>query len=158
VDENNAQVEGFELSRTASQPTIRLDNVTQISHRDATVSGSQEASNPAGKGSEMAHQMAMKSKVLKSDIEKIMSGRQAKVAGNDSSPTARKTEAVAHWIARAVDKNSVAGAAVVGVTTSLPTIATGAFSAVAAADRVPMTEKLLGDAMQRSYELGASPS
>lgn len=158
VDEDNAQVEGFELSRAASTPTIRLDNVVQISNRDATVSGSQEASNPAGKGSEMAHQMAMKSKVLKSDIEKIMSGRQAKVVGNDSGPAARKTEAIAHWIGRAVDKDSVAGAAVVGVTASLPTTATESFAAVTAGSRVPMTEKLVGDAMQQAYELGASPS
>ena len=60
----NAQFEGFQLSNGPSQPTIRQNNVTQISERDATVSGSQEASDAAGKGSEMAHQMAMMSKVL----------------------------------------------------------------------------------------------
>lgn len=158
VDENNAQVEGFELSRSASQPTVRLNNVTQISKRDATVSGSQEASDAAGKGSEMAHQMALKSKVLKCDIEKIMSNRQARVDGNDSSPTARKTEAIAHWIARAVDKNSVAAAAVVGYkATGLPTVSTDAFTAVVAGNQVAMSEIMLGDAMQQSYLLGGSP-
>lgn len=158
VDENNAQVEGFELARSASQPTIRLNNVTQISKRDATVSGSQEASDAAGKGSEMAHQMAMKSKVLKSDMEKIMSGRQARVNGEDTTPTARKTEAVCHWIARAVDKASVAGAAVVGVTSGLPAVSTDAFAAVAGGSQVPMTEILVGNAMQQAYNLGASPN
>jgi hypothetical protein len=53
VDTDNAQIEGFELARTASTPTVRLSNVTQISKRDATVTGSQEASDPAGKSSEM---------------------------------------------------------------------------------------------------------
>ncbi len=158
VDDNNAQVEGFELSRTASQPTVRLSNTTQISKRDATVSGSQEASDAAGKGSEMAHQMALKSKVLKSDIEKILSGRQPKVVGEDSTPTARKTEAIAHWIGRAVDRNSVAGAAVVGYKTGLPAAATDAFSAVAGGNQVPMTEVLVGDAMQQAYNNGASPT
>ena len=56
-------------SPSAAQPTIRQNNVTQISERDATVSGSQEETDAAGKGSEMAHQMALASKVLKSDME-----------------------------------------------------------------------------------------
>lgn len=158
VDTNNAQVEGFELSRSTSQPTVRQSNVTQISKRDATVSGSQEAARAAGKGSEMAHQMALKSKVLKSDMEAIMSGRQARVNGEDSTPTARKTEAIAHWIARAIDKNSVAGAAVVGYKTGLPSVATDAFNAVASGNQVAFTEVMVGDAMQAAYNNGASPS
>lgn len=157
VDENNAQLEGFELDRTASQPTVRLSNVTQISKRDATVSGSQEASDPAGKASEMGHQMALKSKVLKSDIEKILSGRQARNDGDDT--TARKTEAVAHWIARGKDRAGVQGQAVFGYTAGgLPLAATDAFAAVAGGSQVAFTEKLVGDAMQRAYENGASPS
>jgi len=158
VDPDNAQPEGFELARTAAQPTIRQNNVTQISKRDATVSGSQEASDAAGKGSEMAHQMALKSKVLKSDIETIMSGRQARNNGDDSTPTPRRTEAIAHWIARAADRNNVQGAAVLGVTTGLPTTASGAFAPVASGSQVDFTEVMLGDAMQRAYEHGANPS
>src|SRR5262245_44429636 len=92
VDPNNAQLEGFELVRSASTPTARLSNVCQISSRDATVTGTQEESDAAGKGSEMGHQMAMASKVLKSDIETIASGRQPRQDGNDT--TARKTEAI----------------------------------------------------------------
>src|SRR6187399_3100314 len=83
VNPNNAQIEGFQLANSTGTPTVRLTNVTQISSRDATVSGSQEASDAAGKGSEMGHQMAMASKVLKSDIEVIASGRQARVDGSD---------------------------------------------------------------------------
>jgi hypothetical protein len=158
VDPNNAQQEGFINANSASTPTKRLTNVTQISKRDATVSGSQEASDAAGKGSEMAHQMAMQSKVLKSDMEVIMSGRQARVDGDDTTPTARKTEAICHWIARAVDKNAVAGAAVVGVTSGLPAVATDAFAAVAGGSQVAMTEVLVGDAMQNAYNNGASPT
>lgn len=159
VDPNNAQQEGFELARQASTPTARVSNVTQISKRDATVSGSQESSNPAGKGSEMAHQMAMQSKVLKSDMETILSGRQARDNGDDSAnPVPRRTEAVAHWIARAVDRNNVAGAAVAGVVTGLPAAAGDAFAAVAAGSQVAFTEKMVGDAMEAAYKNGASPS
>lgn len=156
VDTDNAQVEGFELARTASQPTVRLSNVTQISKRDATVTGSQEASDPAGKASEMGHQMALKSKVLKSDMEAIASGRQALAAGDDTNP--RRTEAIAHWIARGRDRNNVQGNAVVGYTaTGLPLAATDAFAAVAGGSQVAMTEVLVGNAMERAYGNGASP-
>jgi len=155
VDTGNAQVEGFELTRTASQPTIRLSNVTQISKRDATVSGSQEASDAAGKGSEMGHQMALKSKVLKSDIEAIATSRQARNDGDDS--TARTTEGASHFIARGRDRNNVQGNAVVGYLTGLPTTSTGAFAAVAAENQVAITEVQLGNAMERAYTNGASP-
>lgn len=158
VDGSNAQHEGFVLSNTAGQPTIRLSNVTQISKRDATVTGSQEASDAAGKGSEMAHQMALKSKVLKSDMEYIMSGRQARNDGEDTTPTARTTEAIAHFIARGKDRNNVAGEAVYGYKTGLPAVSTDAFAAVASGNQISMSESLVGDAMQGAYTNGASPS
>lgn len=158
VDPNNAQPEGFELTRAVGQPTVRLTNVSQISARDATVSGSQEASDAAGKGSEMGHQMAMKSKVLKSDIETIACSRQARVDGADPN-TPRKTEAIAHWLGRATDKAAaVAGAVAPGtVVTGLPVAATDAFAAVAGVSQVALTEAMLGDAMQKAYTNGAKP-
>jgi len=155
VDPNNAQIEGFELVRSNSTPTARLTNVTQISKRDATVSGSQEASDAAGKGSEMGHQMAMASKVLKSDIEVILSSRQARDDG--TAATARKTEAIAHWLGRATDKLGAPAAAVIGVTAGLPVLSTDAFAAVAGASQVAMTEVMVGDAMQKAFTNGAQP-
>jgi hypothetical protein len=158
VDPNNAQIEGFELARSASTPTVRLTNVAQISKRDATVSGSQEAADAAGKGSEMGHQMAMASKILKSDIETIMSSRQARDDGADPG-TPRKTEAICHWLGRAKDRlGAVAGAIAPGtVVTGLPTLATDAFAAVAGGSQLALTEVMVGDAMQKAYTNGASP-
>ena len=112
VNLGNAQVEGFQLVTARLAPTIRRNNETQISERDATVSGSQEESDAAGKGSEMAHQMALAAKVLKSDMESILCSRQQRVDGNNSGPVARTTEAFSHWLGRAVDKNSNPAAAV----------------------------------------------
>lgn len=155
VDPNNAQLEGFELIRTNSTPTARLTNVTQISKRDATVSGSQESSDAAGKGSEMGHQMAMSSKVLKSDIEVILSGRQQRDDGSVTVP--RKTEAVCHWLGRALDRLGATAGAVIGYTTGLPVLATDAFTAVAGVSQVAMTEVMLGDAMQKAYTNGGQP-
>jgi hypothetical protein len=156
VDPNNAEFEGFDLARAVSTPTTRLNNVCQISKRDATVSGSQEESDAAGKRSEMAHQMAMKSKVLKNDMETIMCSLQARVDGNDTTP--RKTESIPHWIARAIDKNAVQGGNVIGyVAAGLPTTATGTYTAAGGANQVALTETMLNDAMERAYNVGAKP-
>jgi hypothetical protein len=156
VNPNNAQVEGFQLANSPAQPTIRVNNCTQISERDATVSGTQEEADAAGKGSEMAHQMALASKVLKSDMETILCSRQQRNDGNDTGPSARTTEAFSHWLGRAVDKHSNPAAAVAGVTTGLPTLSTDAFAAPGPVQQV--TEAMLGNAMQQAYTNGASPS
>ena len=160
VNPNNAQIEGFVLANAPAQPTIRQNNVTQISERDATVSGTQEESDAAGKGSEMAHQMALASKVLKSDMETILCGRQARNDGNDTGPAARTTEAFSHWVARAKDKTGAANAAIAPgtVITGVPVLATDAFAAVAGGSQVSITEAMLGDAMQQAYTNGASPT
>lgn len=159
VDPNNAQIEGFALINSTGKATVRLTNVTQISKRDATVSNSQEAADAAGKGSEMGHQMAMASKVLKSDMETIMCSRQPRVDGADPN-TARNTEAISHWLGRAVDRlGAVNGAIAPGtVTASLPVLATDAFAAVAGGSQVALTETMVNDAMQKAYTNGAHPS
>jgi hypothetical protein len=162
VNPTNALEEGFLLTNKPAQPTIRKNNVTQISERDATVTGSQEESDAAGKGSEMAHQMAMASKVLKSDIETMACSRQQRVDGSDAG-VARVTEGIAHWLGRATDRTgAVAGAVAPGtVTTGLPTTggsAPGDAAFPAPGTPIALTEQMLGDAMQKAYTNGASPT
>jgi len=154
----NAQLEGFQLANGPAQPTIRRNNITQISERDATVSGSQEEADAAGKGSEMAHQMALAAKVLKSDMESILCSRQPRALNDGSDTVARTTEAFSHWLGRAVDKNSNTAAAIAPGTsvTGLPVLATDAFAAPATP--VTITEAMLGDGMQKAYTNGGSPS
>ena len=144
VDANNAKEEGFELSRGASQPTVRISNTTQISSRDATVSGSQESADAAGKRSEMAHQMAIMSKALKRDMESILSGAQARVAGNDSG-TARKTRAIEHWITTNVSYGAT-GANPVSETAS---VTDGTLR--------QLTEDMFNDALESAFINGAEP-
>jgi hypothetical protein len=88
----NASITGAD----ANVATVRLSNATQISYRTATVSGTQEVVDGAGRGSEMAHQMALKSKALKRDIEATLSQNQEQNNGSDSTP--RKSRALEHWI------------------------------------------------------------
>lgn len=144
VDDNNAQVEGFELVRSAAQPTTRVSNVAQISKRDATVSGSQNAANPAGKNREMAHQMALRSKELKRDMESILCGVQGRV--NGTSAVARKTRALESWLSTNVLRGAT-GADAASETAS-PTDGT---------QRV-FTEDLLKQALQSCYANGAEPT
>jgi len=144
VDDDNAEVEGFELSRSVGTPTVRLSNVCQISKRDATVSGTQNNANAAGKAKEMAHQMALVSKALKRDVEKILVGAQGR--NNGSSSAARKTRALESWldtnVLRADDGASAATEA------DAPTDGT----------QRALTEALVKEAMQTAYINGAEPS
>jgi hypothetical protein len=140
----NAQVEGFVLTRSAATPTTRIGNVAQISERDATVSGTQEAADAAGKSGEMAHQMALNGKALKRDMETILLGPQPYNAGADDV-TARNTRGLEHWI-----------------TTNAFYGATGANPVSATAPITPgtpraFTEAMLGDAMQQTYDNGGEP-
>ena len=98
------QLEGFELSRSAATATTRVSNVCQISSRDATVSGSQESSDPAGKRSEMAHQLSIMSKALKRDMEVALCQKGAKTTGNAS--TARVTGGFESWMTSNVSRGS----------------------------------------------------
>ena len=89
-------LEGFELSRATSTGTTRQTNVAMIQSRDATVTGSQQASDPAGKKTEMAHQLAIMAKALKRDMETALTGAYAKVTGD--ATTARQTRSFESWI------------------------------------------------------------
>jgi hypothetical protein len=139
-----AEIEGFELSRSAATPTVRRSNVCQISKRDATVSGTQNAADAAGKAREMAHQMALVSKALKRDVEKVLVGAQGKSAG--TATTARKTRALESWLDTNVLRGS--GGDDAADENSAPTDGT----------QRALTEALLKEAMQTAYINGAEPS
>lgn len=144
VDGDNAELEGFELSRSAATPTVRLNNVCQISKRDATVSGSQNAANAAGKAKEMAHQMALVSKALKRDVEKVLVGAQGRDNGSASDP--RKTRALESWLSTNVLRASDGDDA------------SDEFSTPTDGTQRPLTEALVKEAMQTAYINGAEPS
>lgn len=92
----NARLEGDALTRNTSTAPSRLQNYCQISSRDATVTGTQRATNPAGIDDMMAYQMSKKSLALRKDMEAIMLGNQGAVVGNTT--TARKLRSFNAWI------------------------------------------------------------
>ena len=140
---STGELEGFELSRSAAVATTRVSNVAMISKRDATVSGSQESSDPAGKRSEMAHQLAIMSKALKRDMEEALCQKNGKTTGD--ATTARKTGAFESWVKSNV--NNAAG--------STPT---GGGTAPTDGTQRALTETLLKDVLQSCFENGGEPS
>lgn len=145
LNKANAKEEGFELARAAATPTVRQTNVCQISSRDATVAGSQEAADAAGKRSEMSHQMALVGKALARDQEAILCGEQARVDGDDAG-VARKTRAAEHWIMTNVSYGAL-GANPVSAT-----------AAITDGTQRDFTEGLLANVIQLAYSNGAEPT
>jgi hypothetical protein len=137
------QLEGFELSRAASTATARVSNVCQISYRDATVTGSQDASDAAGKRSEMAHQLAIMAKALKRDMEEALSQNGAKTTGD--ATTARQTGGFESWITTN-DSRGTSGAS------------TGGGAAPTDGTQRALTETLLKDVLELMFASGAEPN
>jgi len=85
--DDNAVLEGDEATMDAATPTVRVNNRTQISDKTATVSGSVETFDKAGRASEMDYQVILKGLELKRDLEKQMLSNKASVAGTDTLPS-----------------------------------------------------------------------
>mgnify|MGYP001175935319 FL=1 len=137
------ELEGFELSRSAATATVRKSNVCMISKRDATVSGSQESSDPAGKRSEMAHQLAIMSKALKRDMEEALCQKGAKATG--SASVARVTGGFENWIES--NKSRGTGGA-----------DGGDGAAVTDGTQRALSEDLLKDVLELAFQNGGEPS
>lgn len=134
-------LEGDALSQTASSATTRLSNVCQINRRDATVTGTQEAADPAGVNGQLAYFMSLRAKELKTDIETALCGKQNKTTGN--ATTARATRGIESW----VSTNASRG-----------TSGANASGAVTDGTQRVFTEQMLKDVMQDCFNEGAEPT
>ena len=152
----NAQIEGNDYSAQASTATIKLSNQSQISAKAVTVSGTVESVDQAGKGSELAYQLAKVGKELKKDIERAMVGvENAKVAG--SSGTARESASFGTWVGGNIPGTSTsAGNFSVGGSPSASPAGTGA-TAIAGGTNRTYTEALLKAGILKAYQLGGNP-
>lgn len=147
VNTSNARLEGDALSRAASTTPVRRQNYCQISSRDATVTGTQRATNPAGIDDMMAYQMSLKSLELRKDMEGILLGNTGQNAGNTT--TARTLRSFNAWIsgngsrgANGADSTAVTAAATDGTAGDLRTF----------------TEDMLKDAIKDAFDDGGEPS
>ncbi len=139
----SGQLEGFELSRSASTATTRVSNVAMIQSRDATVTGSQDASDAAGKKSEISHQMAISAKALKRDMEIALCQKGAKTTGD--ATTARVTGGFESWITSNVSRGTGGAGA-------------GAGAAPTDGTQRTLTEALVKTVLQSCFTNGGQPT
>ncbi len=144
IDQNNAAVEGDDVTPQASSPTERLGNYTQIFRKSVAITGTQESVDKAGRASELALQKAKRMKEIKRDMEAILSGPQAQVAGNDNTP--RKARAFEAFIATN-DSRGATG-----------TASTGPTDAPNDGTQRPFTEAHLKAVIQSAWTEGGSPN
>ena len=137
---NNAAAEGDEAAAVAVTPTVRLGNRTQISTKTVIVSGTQEAVESAGRKSEMAYQMTLKSLELKRDMEVALT------QNNVTATAPRQLRGLVGWAGDNVD----AGAGYVA-----PNYVTN----VAQTDgtQIAFTEARLKNVLQKVFTAGGKP-
>ena len=140
----NAQAEGDDTTATAVTPQIRLGNYTQILKEAASVSGTQESVDKAGKKSEMAKQMALKSAEMKLDVEFALT-RNGTTA---SAP--RQMRGLVGWMAGA---NVSSGTGYVA-----PNYLPGGNVAQTDGTARAFTESLLKDTLQKTFIAGGRPN
>lgn len=147
VDGDNAKPEGQTTSRAASTANVRLSNICQISEKNATVSGTLEAVDKAGRAQEMALQMADRTIELRKDMEKIVLANQAyATAASVGGETVRQTRGFEAWIRTNTSRGSG------GADPADPTV-TPATTATDGTQRA-LTETLLLDTLQEVYDAG----
>lgn len=141
VDLANKVIDGDDATHDAVAATTRETNRTQISDKVIVISGTQEVVNKAGRKSEMAYQIAKKSKELKRDMEAISTQNQNIVAGN--STTARETRALESWLE-----------------TNISHGATGSTTAGVVTDGTPraLTEALMKTQLEEIWDAGGDPT
>jgi len=142
VDGSNAHIEGDDASGTAITATTRVNNRCQISRKVVVVSGTGEATDKAGRKSEMAYNVAKKMKELKRDMETILTGKQVEATG--SASVARTTRALESWIV--TNKSHGSGGATSGV------------GAVTDGTQRTATEVLLKPVLQSIFTNGGEPT
>lgn len=147
INTSNARLEGDALSRAASTTPARKQNYCQISSRDATVTGTQRAVNPAGIDDMMAYQMSLKSLELRKDMEAILLGNTGQNAGNTT--TARTLRSFNAWIS---------GNGSRGTNGADSTAATAAATDGTAGDLRTFTEDMLKDAIKDAFDDGGEPT
>jgi len=147
INTTNARLEGDALTRASSTAPARKQNYCQISSRDATVTGTERAVNPAGIDDMMAYQMSLKSLELKRDMEAILLGNTGQAAGNTT--TARTLRSFNAWIS---------GNGSRGTNGVDSTAATAAATDGTAGDLRALTETLFKDAILDAYQDGGEPN
>jgi hypothetical protein len=148
ANQDNAAIQGDDLSNASRANTVRVGNHTQIFTKVVGASTTVEWTNKAGRQSELARELMKAGRELQTDIEKRAIGNYASVAA--AAGTAGKFGGMLAWLTT----NSTLGVA--------GSPANGGFSAgiVAAATNGTQrtyTEALLKSTLQNIWVAGGNP-
>ena len=139
----NAQLEGADVSSFAEIATEELSNKTQILLKAVSVSGTGQAIKQAGVDKQYAHQMALKAKELKKDVEFALLSNQ--LAAAEGGGAGRKMQGLPCWLWDNYDGGSGGSAAVYGS------------SAAVAGTKRAVTQALVTGMLTDIYEAGGNP-
>ena len=139
---NNFVAEGADASYATPTQAVRFSNVTQISQKDAAVSGTLDSVDTAGRDRETAYQKVLKGLELRRDIEKGLCSDNAKATG-----ATRETAQLSSWITN-VSVGGSGGAAPTGDGSDVP---------AGGSDRA-LSLALIDAAHQAAYEDGGNPN
>ena len=139
----NAQLEGADVSTFAEITTTELSNKTQILQKAINVSGTAQAIRQAGVDKQYAHQMALRAKELKKDVEFAMLSNQ--LAAAEGGGQGRKMAGLPTWLWTNCDSGSGGSAPVYGS------------SAAVAGTKRAVTAALVTGMLTDIYEAGGNP-
>ena len=147
IDTANAQLEGGESTRSASTTPTRVVNTCQIMKKNATVTGTQRATDLAGADDMMDLQKAKKGLELRKDIEYALLGPQGRTAGG--ATTARTMRGFNAWLSANGSRGALGADSTDGIA--------GVTDETAAGLRT-FTEAMLKDAIKDAYDDGGEPT
>lgn len=143
---NNAQIQGDDLANDSRANTVRVSTYTQISTKVVGVSSTLEATNKAGRKSELAREIMKAGRELRTDMEARACGNYASVA--PAVGTAGQTAGALAWLTSNVSRGaSGASGGFSGGTVSVATNGT----------QRAYTEALLKTVLQSIWAKGGNP-
>ncbi len=152
----NIQDEGNESVFSEPTAPVRPHNITQISEKTIAVSGTIEAVDKAGRGSELSYQLARLSKSLKRDMEFTITQNQQIQDGASGTP--RSLASYECWIAGVSDGTASRGTNGLDPVITAGTPIEGATGDPFDGTQRPLLETFLKSVIQNVWNNGGNPS
>lgn len=140
----NIQLEGDDYTFDSTSPATRVGNYTQIMRKTGIVSGTQDATDNAGRVEQIKYQKLKKGVELRKDAEYAIVNTNASVGG-----ATREFGSLSTWLETNVNRGS--GGANGGFSSG-----TGLTTAPTAGTQRAFTKTILDNVMQQGYEEGAN--
>jgi hypothetical protein len=150
-DTSNNQPEGNDWTYAAVTPTTRVGNYTQISDKRIIISRTQDKTSKAGRKSELAREVAKKGVELRIDMEAIVLGNQASLAGSGNGATNRKLGAFRAWLASNDDLGATGSSGGFNSSTSV-------VDAASNGTQRAFTKAILDSVILSTYNAGGNPN